>query len=147
MYPENLVVPVELVLPMGLVYTCPALGSPLQGNLIRYDRISSNCHMVKPLEVRKGAGPSESLWILSWSSSKFWTFAILSIFSRSVPVFADLASIIFGIAPLPNGFAAFWWLFSTTVLMTSIASSSYLLMKVPPLAASKRHPSCGPNPS
>ena len=53
-----------------------------------------------------GASPLEPLRMLSRSSSKFWTSAILSILLRSIPVSADLASIAFGIAPLTNGFAA-----------------------------------------
>ena len=32
-------------------------------------------------------------------------------------------------------------------MMSSMASSSYFLMKVSPLATSKRYLSCGPNPS
>ena len=54
MYPENLVAPVESVLPMDLVYTCPALVSPLLGNLIWCDWISSNWNTTMPLEVRRG---------------------------------------------------------------------------------------------
>ena len=53
MYPKNLVALVELVLLMNLVYTCPALGSTLRGNLIRCYRILSNWHTVTPLEVRR----------------------------------------------------------------------------------------------
>ena len=76
-----------------------------------------------------GASPSEPLRMLSRSNKRFWTSAILSILSRSIPIFADFASIIcpFGIAPLLNGLAMLWWLFSATVLMSSIASCSYLL--------------------
>ena len=55
-----------------------------------------------------GASPLDTLRMLSLSSSKFWTSAILSILSRSIPVSADLASRAFGIAPLPNGFATLW---------------------------------------
>ena len=96
-----------------------------------------------------GASPSEPLRMLSRSNKRFWTSAIFSILSRSIPIFADIALIIcpFGIAPLLNGLAMLWWLFSATVLMSSIASCSYLLMKVPPVAASKRYLSCGPSPS
>ena len=73
-----------------------------------------------------GASPSEPLRILTQSSSRFYTSSILSILSSSILVSTDFASIIFrfGIAPLPNGFAALWWLFSATVLMSCIALSS-----------------------
>ena len=79
-----------------------------------------------------GASPLEPLWMLSRSNKRFLTSTILSIHSRSIPVFADLASIIcpFDIAPLLNGLAALWWLFAAIVLISSIASSSYLIMKV-----------------
>ena len=95
-----------------------------------------------------GISPSEPLWMLSWSNKRLWIFTILWILSRSIPVSADFASINcpFGIAPLPNGFTALWWLFSVTVSISSMASSLYLLMKVPPLDASKRYLSCRPNP-
>ena len=52
MYSKNLVILVESVLPMDLVDTCPALGSPLQGNKIRCDRILSSWQTATPLEVR-----------------------------------------------------------------------------------------------
>ena len=54
----------------------------------------------------RGASPSKPLRMLSQSCSKFWTSAILSILSRSMPISVDLVSRAFGIAPLPNGFAA-----------------------------------------
>ena len=96
-----------------------------------------------------GVSPSEPLRMFSRSNKRFWTSAIFLILSRSNPISADFALIKcpFTIAPLQNGFTALQWLFSTTVSMSSMASSSYLLMKVPPLAASKRYLSCGPNPS
>ena len=96
----------------------------------------------------RGASPLEPLRMFSWSNSRFWTSTILLILSRIIPISANFASIIccFGIAPLSNGLAALWWLFSATVSMSSIASSSYLLMKVPPLVAPKRYLSCGSNP-
>ena len=55
--------------------------------------------------------------MLGQSNSRFWTFAILLILSKSIPVSTDFASINcpFGIAPLPNGLAILWWLFSATV--------------------------------
>ena len=83
--------------------------------------------------------------MFSRSNKRFWTSAILSILSRSILVSAEFASVIcpFGITPLPNGFAALWWLFFATVFMSYMASSSYLCMKVPPLAASKGYLSCG----
>ena len=55
-----------------------------------------------------GASPLEPLRMLSQSSSKFWTSTILSILSRSILVSVDLASIDFGIPPLPNVFTALW---------------------------------------
>ena len=54
MYPENLIVPVESIIPMDRVYACLALGSPSRGNLIRHDRILSSWHPATPLEVRRG---------------------------------------------------------------------------------------------
>ena len=95
-----------------------------------------------------GASPSDPLRMWNQSNRRFWTSAILSIFSKSMPVSIDFALINppFGVAPLLNRFYALWWLFSTTILINYIASSSNLLMKVPPLAASKRYLSCGPNP-
>ena len=94
-----------------------------------------------------GASPSEPLQMFNLPSSRFWTSIIFFILSSSTPVSVDFVSINnpFGITPHLNGFAALWWLFSTTVLMSSMASSSYLLMKVPPLAASKRYLSYRPN--
>ena len=61
-----------------------------------------------------------------------------------MPVSADFASIgyPFGIAPLPNAFAALSWLFSAIVLISSIAPSSYFLMKVSPLADETRPRGC-----
>ena len=54
MYPKNLVVPVQSVLPMDLAYTCLALGSSSLGNLIWYNQILSSRHTVTPIEVRRG---------------------------------------------------------------------------------------------
>ena len=54
MYLENLVTPVESVLPMDLVYTCLGLRSPSRGNLIWRDRILSSWHTATLLEVRRG---------------------------------------------------------------------------------------------
>ena len=57
-----------------------------------------------------GASPSELLRMFSQSSSRFSTFAILSILSRSIPVSTDFASLVcpLGITPLPDALAALW---------------------------------------
>ena len=144
---DNWVVHVDLVLPMDLVYTCLALGLPSWGNPIRHGRILSKLRMVTLLGVRWGRVLRNrcGCWVGPVVSSGLPPFC--RFFLGASPSLLYFASIAFGIPPLPNGFAALWWLFSTTVSMSSIASSSYLLMKVPPLATSKRYLSCRPNPS
>ena len=115
-------------------------------HLARCGRILSNWHTMTLIAERR-------VRVLQ-NRYRYWVSLVgdfkLSPFYRSFleacpfPLILRRLTVLFGISPLSNGFGTLWWLFSATVLIDSIASPLNLLMKVSPLAASKRYLSCRP---